>query len=489
MNEKNDPAENTPLINAIKSDLEEEIEDGQYSLILLWIIIILGLIEILLIHFNQNKTFIHALIILLLAVLLWITEWIPSFTTALFIPLLGVIFKVIPEKSAAETGEILLAPFFDQLIVLFLGAFVLSNALEKQKIDQILSNILLKVTGLKVPTFLFGIMVLAVLLSSVISNVTAAVICLSICKGIFLFEKRKNVQQALLFGVAFASNIGGMTSPIASPQNAIALDVIVNNTTTKLGFIKWISFAFPLCLIYLIIVWLILIVFTKVRKLTFPPIVQPKIVPSKEFWFVLFVGIVTIFCWCLAHELSFLFGSLGVIALIPIVVFFSVKSLKTADFNKLQWSPLIVMGGGLSLAKILQLSGLLDLCSKFLGEKLNNASLYVVTIAFTLFLGVMGNVISSTIAAALLLNLVVEVCEHCSVNPVIPCLSSVFITSGAMTLPVSSFPNLSAYSLGVKNEEDPVFNGATFIKTGFFTTVCLLILQCSCAFFFLSLFF
>jgi hypothetical protein len=56
-----------------------------------------------------------------------------------------------------------------------------------------------------------------------ISNVPSSVLCVSIALPIVhQLPHGDPFAKALLLGIAFSNNIGGMTTPIASPQNVIA---------------------------------------------------------------------------------------------------------------------------------------------------------------------------------------------------------------------------------------------------------------------------
>ena len=57
--------------------------------------------------------------------------------------------------------------------------------------------------------------------------------------------------------------------------------------------------------------------------------------------------------------MKWLFGSIGLTAIIPVAVFGGLGYLDVDEFNKLSWDTLILMGGGLSLGTVVDSSGLL----------------------------------------------------------------------------------------------------------------------------------
>ena len=58
------------------------------------------------------------------------------------------------------------------------------------------------------------------------------------------------------------------------------------------------------------------------------PVRAPKERFSAKQWWVAFVCVVTIALWCVAHSIQDVIGDMGVIAIIPIVAFFSTGVLK-----------------------------------------------------------------------------------------------------------------------------------------------------------------
>ena len=66
---------------------------------------------------------------MVLAGTLWITDAIPLFVTSMLIPLVIVLFGVLGPKEA-------LNPFFDPIIVLFLGSLLIARGLESWNLIQ-----------------------------------------------------------------------------------------------------------------------------------------------------------------------------------------------------------------------------------------------------------------------------------------------------------------------------------------------------------------
>jgi phosphate transporter len=75
--------------------------------------------------------------------------------------------------------------------------------------------------------------------------------------------------RALVLGIALAANVGGAASPIASPQNIIALQ----NMYPSISWGTWFFISLPVCIISILLIWVLLLVtFRPGRDTTIVPI-------------------------------------------------------------------------------------------------------------------------------------------------------------------------------------------------------------------------
>jgi len=276
-----------------------------------------------------------------------------------------------------------------------------------------------------------------------ISNVAAPVLCFSIIQPILRnLPADSNMSKALILGIALASNIGGAASPIASPQNLIALE----NMEPQPGWGLWFFVALPVCIVSLLLIWLLLLVtFRPGRNTTIVPIRPMRDRFTGIQWFISIVALATIVLWCISHELEGVFGDMGVIAIIPIVLFFGTGILTKEDFNNFLWTIIILAAGGLALGKAVNSSGLLETIAVGITKELAGLSLYGVTCAFAALIAVVATFISHTVAALIILPLVREVgAGMAEPHPNLLVMASVLMASAAMGLPTSGFPNMTA---------------------------------------------
>ena len=165
-------------------------------------------------------------------------------------------------------------------------------------------------------------------------------------------------------------------------------------------------------------------------------------------WFISGVTIVTIVLWCVTHQLEGVFGDMGIVAILPIVLFFGTGILTKEDFNNFLWTIVILAAGGLSLGKAVSSSGLLHTIAGSITESVKGMSLYGVLVVFAVLILVIATFISHTVAALIILPLVHQVgAGMAEPHPNLLVMGSALMCSAAMGLPTSGFPNMSMFIL------------------------------------------
>jgi phosphate transporter len=249
------------------------------------------------------------------------------------------------------------------------------------------------------------------------------------------------MSKALILGIALASNIGGMLSPIASPQNIVALSIM----TPQPSWGVWFFIALPVGIISILLIWLLLLVtFRPGRGTIIVPIRPVRDRFSGVQWFISLVTLATIILWCVSHQLEDVFGDMGVVAIIPLVLFFGTGILTKEDFNNFLWTIIILAAGGLSLGKAVNSSGLLHTIAGAITTRVEGFSLYGILVVFASLILVVATFISHTVAALIILPLVHSVGMGMDEpHPNLLVMGSALICSAAMGLPTSGFPNMS----------------------------------------------
>jgi phosphate transporter len=104
--------------------------------------------------------------------------------------------------------------------------------------------------------------------------------------------------------------------------------------------------------------------------------------------------------------------------------------------------------GGISLGKAVDSSGLLKSITQALAPQLAGMSTLGCLMVFCLLVAVATSFISHTVGALIILPVVAEVGAALpNPHPRLLVMGAAFMCSGAMALPVSSYPNMNAISL------------------------------------------
>ncbi|MDE0488420.1 MAG: SLC13 family permease, partial [Gammaproteobacteria bacterium] len=285
----------------------------------------------------------------------WITEAVPIPVTALIpIALLPLVGAIPPSQAAHAVG--------DPLIMLLMGGFMLSTAMEKSGAHRRIALGMINLFGASDGRRLvFGFMAAAAVLSMWISNTATTLMLLPIALAVIQGCDDKRLALPLLLGMCYAASIGGTGTPVGTPPNLIFMRVYEETTGNQLGFTQWMSWALPVVLVMLPIAgfWL-----TRGLKLRAP--VQ---LPAVGTWRTeevrtLVVFAITALLWVTRREpFGGWSGLLGLdqahdgsVALLAVVAMFVIPNgaggrlLDWKTAAGIPWGVLLLFAGGICLA-------------------------------------------------------------------------------------------------------------------------------------------
>ena len=183
-----------------------------------------------------------------LCALWWIFEPIPIPATSLIpfaaFPLIGVLDH---KQVAGAYGH--------TLILLFLGGFLLSAAMEKSGAHRRLAlgmvGAVRAVGGKGGKSLVLGFMVATAVLSMWISNTATALMMLPIAMAVIKASDSKGLAVPLLLGIAYGASIGGIGTPVGTPPNIIFMGVYEEQFGKEIGFGEWMMMAIPVVIVML----------------------------------------------------------------------------------------------------------------------------------------------------------------------------------------------------------------------------------------------
>jgi di/tricarboxylate transporter len=152
------------------------------------------------------------LVILAIALLLFSFEWVPPDVTALGIMLALIIFRLVPLDQA-------FAGFGSDTVMLLLGLLIMTAALMRTGVVEVISRNLLQFTSRR-PTSLLPATMLAVgMLSAFINNTAAAAFFLPVILG--LSQRAKLNAARLLMPMAFAAILASSVTLVSTSTNLV----------------------------------------------------------------------------------------------------------------------------------------------------------------------------------------------------------------------------------------------------------------------------
>ena len=149
--------------------------------------------------------------ITLLCVLWWVFEPVPIPVTSLLPLCLLPMFGVLDVTTIAQS-------YGDKLVLLLLGGFILSTAMEKSGAHLRLAITMVRLFGGgSSRTLVLGFMVASAVLSMWISNTATTLMLLPVAIAVIDKSKDPKLAIPLLLGVAHAASVGGIGTLIGTP--------------------------------------------------------------------------------------------------------------------------------------------------------------------------------------------------------------------------------------------------------------------------------
>ena len=201
----------------------------------------------------------------------WMTEAIPIPVTALLPLVLLPVAGILPIETVAPN-------YGRSVIFLFLGGFMLALGLQASGVHRRLALFLVALMGEKPGRLVLGFMIASAFLSMWISNTATVMVLMPIGLSVLNTLPKnpgsdRSLGVALMLGMAYAADIGGMATLVGTPPNisySRLLTLLFPGAPTP-GFAEWMALALPLSLVFLFLGWLLL---TKVIfKLSNEPLV------------------------------------------------------------------------------------------------------------------------------------------------------------------------------------------------------------------------
>ncbi|MGD2217339.1 MAG: SLC13 family permease [Gemmatimonadales bacterium] len=417
----------------------------------------------------------------------WLTVAVPLAVTAL-LPL--VLIPVLGIGSPAAAA----APYANPVIFLFMGGFFIAAAMQRWQLHRRVALAVVSWTGTSPRRLVGGFMLACALLSMWMSNTAATLMMMPIGIAVLSLLKAPGTEGAthdaapglgiaLMLGIAYAGSIGGVSTLIGTPPNAVLAGLADELLDLDLSFARWMSIGLPVTVLMLGGCWalLCLVLF----KLPARPLPGASGViegernklgnwhPAERVTAAVFA--LAALAWVLRAPKQI--GDLtipGVQTLLPqvgdatiaitaaLVLFLwpardrdgdSTRVLDWQHARSIPWDILVLFGGGLSLASAFESTGLTEWLGGELAVLAGLPDMLIIAAVATTFVFV-TEITSNTATATLGLPVMAALGPSVGVEPLALMTAAAMGASMAFMLPVATPPNAIVFGTGYISPAD-----------------------------------
>lgn len=440
--------------------------------------------------------------ILLMMVILWVTEALPLAVTALIGPVLAIILQVAPARTV-------FAPFADPIIFLFIGSFMLAEAMFAHGLDRriafgALSSRAVGGSPTRILVVYGGV---ATGISMWISNTATTAMMFPIGLSIVAHLTKgreselasRNFATAMMLMAAFGASIGGMGTPIGTPPNLIGKGMLERIAHEQISFFQWMLLGVPLTVLlfaFLVVYfrWRLLKGLTvditqaghmqeELRKLGPMSAGQRNTLiafgTTVALW--LFPGVLTIVGFgdtalargyeaAVPESVAAMIGAI-LLFLLPVNWRARRFTLSWEQAVRIDWGIILLFGGGLAMGALAFSTGLAEAMGHGITSWLPVRSTFSLTVLFTAIAIVMSETASNTASANMIVPVAIAVAQASGIDPLEPALGATFGASMGFMMPISTPPNAIVYSSGHVPISTMMRNGIALDIAGFILIV------------------
>ena len=344
--------------------------------------------------------------VLVAGIVLWISEAIPLFSTALLMliamPLVGVCGFEDAYKNTAGN-----------VVFFLLACFTFTVVLDATTIPTRIVGFVLKWSGAHTKKMLFGFMVAVAVLSLVMSDVAACGTFVAVGKRLLELNHAEKgnsrLGKALMIGIPYASFAGGAAVMTGNGCNVLAASLFQQMFGYTITFAQWMMVGIPFAIILLLAGWGLLVLFFKPEAITQEAVDQtaaevaglPPLTAEEKRTCIIIVA--ALICWFLGSWISVLNTAMvGIVA----VVLLSIPGGSTLEVkaivSRINWGLIIMIMCILSVAHFIVETGAGDWMINGLVAVMptGDGAWIIIMLALAAFGGIFHNVVPVGTACA-----------------------------------------------------------------------------------------
>jgi sodium-dependent dicarboxylate transporter 2/3/5 len=419
----------------------------------------------ILISTKCESTFWNAIALSFLMIFFWVFEVIPIYVTALFPLVLAIPMGVLNKEDLAMA-------YGDGNVFLFFGGFLLALGLEKWNVHEQIARGIIAAVGQSPSRILFGFIMSTGLISMWISNTATALMMLPMALAIIEALPKKDQKGKfaifLMLSVAYASSIGGVGTLVGSPPNTQMASILEKQFHTEVDFFTWMKIGFPVAILMLLVLFLMF--YSSLRKeknLGSHQLQLPNAPWTKDQFKVLAIFSGVVMLWILKDVIHNLTGFTyrdENVAMLGGALLFLIPSqekktlLKWEDTKQLPWGILLLFGGGLALAAIMEKNGMIESISVAFSQ-MNTVSYFGILLTVVTIAVFASEVLSNLAMVVIFVPIVAGFANQLGIPILQLAIPLTLGASLAFMLPVGTPPNAIVFSSGYLKVKDMVKYG------------------------------
>lgn len=403
----------------------------------------------------------------------WISEAMPLAVTSLLPLVVFPLFDIMPLKEAGTS-------FGNPVIFLFMGGFMLAASMRKWQLHTRLAYLVLTYTAHSARAVLAGLMLVTAIMAMWMSNTATAVLMFPIAMSIGLLLQEKSggnlrAPKAIALGIAYASVLGGLSTFIGTPTNAMLYAHMQSTYQTSLSLSEWMSFGVPLSALSLLFAW-VLLSQMYLREMPLTDDLSDEIAAKraalgplsqgeKNTAMVFFITVALWLCssWLEGVGIVLEDASIAIFAalalfLLPVNLRSQQFTLEWRDAEEIPWGILVFFAGSLALSAAFTATGVSDWLGTQL-EALHGVPTVLIVLAVVTLIIAASEMMSNVATISVFLPILSVLAEALHVNPLLFLLPATLAASCGFMLPGASAPNAIAYATGIFRVKEMVRAG------------------------------
>jgi sodium-dependent dicarboxylate transporter 2/3/5 len=416
--------------------------------------------------------------VMALMIVLWMTEALPLAVTALAGPMLAVLLGVAPASAV-------FAPFADPIIFLFIGSFILAEAMFVHRLDRRLAYTALASpwigrSGFRlIAVYAAVTCVISMWMSNTATTAMLFPLGLAVLAEIGRGRKRDaafaRYALALMLVTSFAASIGGIATPVGTPPNLLGKGFL-QQAGVSVSFAGWMLLGVPVMILLMAFVgaWMLwpaargISLGDSARQAVSDELAKLGRVSIGERN-VMIAFALTAALWIIPGFGTAVFGSTtpfvqrmnallpeSIAALVGAVLLFLMPidwrtrrfTMTWEEASGIDWGIILLFGGGLAMGRLADSTGLSVAIGQFVTSQFPGIGTTGLTLVFTGVAVVMSEAASNTAAANIIVPTAIAVSQAAGVSPLEPALGATLGASLGFMMPISTPPNAIVYSSG-----------------------------------------